>query len=238
MSAITEKLQKLVAMMNGAKAVGNQAEAEAFAAKVAELMLKYKLEMSDVEQAEQAKDNPFGTTESRQKHGVTPAWRMVLSGAIAKSMFCRRFYRSGANLITFVGRNSDRAACVALYEHLAATGKKLCSTDFRKRDKKAMHGYTDFEWKKAYMVGYADGIAARLKEQHRVMLEGSSTGTAMVLREEHALTEYIEMAMRISHGHGRKVAHVDSAYAQGKHRGSTVSMEHAGPSKLRLGAGK
>ena len=56
MTSLTEKLQKLIAHEKSARATGNLQEAEAFAAKIAELLFRHNLSMSDVEIKQQEID--------------------------------------------------------------------------------------------------------------------------------------------------------------------------------------
>ena len=55
-----DRIQKLLAHADSAKKLGNEEEAQAFAAKVNELLLKHKLSMSSVEVAAQDADDAMG----------------------------------------------------------------------------------------------------------------------------------------------------------------------------------
>jgi hypothetical protein len=59
MPKMTELLQKLIAHEQSARAIGNTAEAEAFAMKIADLMFRHNLSMSDVEIKQQEQDEPI-----------------------------------------------------------------------------------------------------------------------------------------------------------------------------------
>ena len=56
---ILEKLGKIKNHMESAKEIGNEAEAQAFAAMLQTLLLKHKLSLTDVEYASEMKDEPI-----------------------------------------------------------------------------------------------------------------------------------------------------------------------------------
>jgi len=56
---ILEKLGKIKAHMESAKEIGNEEEAQAFAAMLQNLLLKHKLEMTDVQYAREMQDEPI-----------------------------------------------------------------------------------------------------------------------------------------------------------------------------------
>ena len=128
--SIINLLRKLIAQADGEKAVGNLAAAEAFAAKAQELLLKHKLEMSDVEFAASEADEPvlgeviYGDDLTGKVYNYTrhksDGWISILMNACAKANFCKLLkMRAGRNAMTIVGRASDREAAKALFAYLS-----------------------------------------------------------------------------------------------------------------------
>lgn len=90
---VIDKVQKLHAHAESAKKIGNEAEAQAFAAKVQELLTQYKLSMSDVEFARRDDEDPIDQAEvNLTKHGfrtkqVRIEWQEMLAAVIGRSSF-------------------------------------------------------------------------------------------------------------------------------------------------------
>lgn len=165
MTSIVEKLKKLIAMEKSSRSIGNQAEAEAFALKIASMLRDHKLSMSDVEFEAQAKENPFGSEAFTQAGSTVWLWRIKLANTIAQSLFCQSFYRSGENTIVFAGRETDRAHVIGLYASLVDTAKRLVNVELRKAKKRGQLGISELDWRKSFLLGFAAGIDSRLRVQ-------------------------------------------------------------------------
>ena len=113
--SVMDKLAKLQSHADSAKAIGNEAEAEAFAAKVAELLVTHKLSMTEVEFAAQAEDDPVdGAYVDYAKYAPDQSgrtrvwWQETLIDVVARAHFCRIMVVPGSSRIFLVGRGSDR----------------------------------------------------------------------------------------------------------------------------------
>ncbi len=142
--SMVEKLQKLIKHQQSAAAIGNQAEAEAFAGRVQALLTKHKLSMSDLEAKEEEKE---GVTSGlavdprrfgmKDKDGMIP-WLLNLAQAIAKVNECevlvqqtmkqttkkeqkagKFFTAKTTNQFIFVGIEADRLAAEEFYVYMA-----------------------------------------------------------------------------------------------------------------------
>lgn len=116
------KLAKLKAKADSCQAIGNQVEAELFAAKVQELLLAHKLSMADIDTATLDMGDPI-QKESVDPPGLekkrTRTWYSeTLAQTVAKAHFCRSLIRSDSSTISFVGRNSDREVAIYIYTYL------------------------------------------------------------------------------------------------------------------------
>src|SRR3990167_5446754 len=121
-NSILETLHKLKAKADSLLEVGNQEEAELFAAKVQELLLRHKLTMSDVETAAQDRDD---TIEKEIQPPATKGakwWALELAKVVSEAHFCMRFNnRSQPGAISFVGRKSDREVAIYMFIYLVRT---------------------------------------------------------------------------------------------------------------------
>jgi len=231
------RIQKLVAMRDGAAKVGNQAEAEAFAAKVQDLLMRHKLSMSDVELARQKDDDPVGETlyhpvaHGRKSVGRRVAWQERLASAVARAHFCRIYVWPGSNVVTFVGRESDRLVAVWMFTTLADTAERLA-----KEAKRQVSWLDDSpEFRQSWLRGFVAAIASRYAESRKAAERSASErGVALIRLADNAVTEYME---KKASGKAAPVGRgsVDAAaYAAGQRAGSQVSLDSRG---VRSGTG-
>lgn len=131
---IIEKLIKLIAHEKSARGIGNQAEAEAFASRIQELLTRHKLSMSEVEFQFREEREPIGRTEvrgydigGRSKTCLTP-WRHQIASAIAYANGSHCVYHAtDKSTFYFIGRESDREIAKILYVYLIELGEELCT---------------------------------------------------------------------------------------------------------------
>jgi hypothetical protein len=144
-SEIIRKLQLLISHQQSAAAIGNQAEAEAFAGRIQQMLSKHKLSMTDLEAKEEEKE---GVTSGlavdprrfgmKDKDGMIP-WLLDLARSIAKvndceilvqqvqkatksrkAMLAGKFFKTQTtNQFIFVGIEVDRVAAEEFYVYMA-----------------------------------------------------------------------------------------------------------------------
>lgn len=122
---LLERIKKLQAKAASCEAIGSFAEAEVFAAKVGELLARYKLSLVDVDALVQDTTNPFGevrvyaTPEEAKKVRHTRLWYAeALAKVVAEAHFCHRVLNSTACQVIFVGRQTDREISVYMFHYL------------------------------------------------------------------------------------------------------------------------
>jgi hypothetical protein len=208
---ILDTLQKLITHEQSARAIGNEAEASAFAAKIQSLLFRHNLSMSDIrvtEEREESVDESLIDARDR--------WRAVLLGGVAKSMFCRTLKAGTVRHI--VGTETNRTAAISLYNFLASTGHGLAQEAFRDRS-----------LRNSYLLGFASAIYRRLENEAKALTsQASQTGNALVYvqKNESALTGFIESKYgRIQNARKSRPSRVNSsAYAAGQAQGNRVSL--------------
>lgn len=183
LTKIVDRIRKLRNKSESARSIGSEAEAQSFADAVQKMLLKYKLEMSDVDVAAQEKEDKMtqdwvqpGQGNDIQKKKVRSAWLEHLASAVARAHFCRIMIVPGSNTIYFVGRESDVAVAKYVYISLGAAAYKIADKAYgeyyRKMyqagDREAAKGY-----RAAFLVGYSDRIAERYREEERQYLTGA-----------------------------------------------------------------
>jgi hypothetical protein len=244
-STITEKLSKLLAMEEGARAIGNLKEAEAFAAKVQEVLFKYNLSMSDIEVEQQERDEPVGKGRiDFLETGTRTAWVESLGAAAATICFCKMYVVLNSSVLFFAGRESDRAAAIALLGHLMGCAKSVCNKEAREARqsnpfKENAHGWPgdsrivsernkwNARWRASFLLGFGNAIYTRVMADRMVLAAESSKSGAMVVRKEAAIAEWAKTQK--SKRPRSMVARVDTAaYNAGVQAGQNTNLKARG----------
>jgi len=140
-----QKLKKMIAHQQSAAALGNTAEAEAFAQRIQQWLTKHKLSMSDLQAKEEEKEGvSSGLAVDPRRFGMKDKddmipWLLTLAHNIAKVNDCEilvntkvrnatkaeqkktgKFYASQTtNQFVFVGIETDRLVAEELYVYMA-----------------------------------------------------------------------------------------------------------------------
>lgn len=132
---IKQTIRKLLRQKEGEEKLGNQGAAESFAAKVQELLFKYKIELADVEGIEDEANNPIivdtvlPTEWGEEWLPKRVATTEGLAHIIAKHFFCRGLAMLDNNCVLFVGRQSDTVIAKAVFCRVMRTGLNICETE-------------------------------------------------------------------------------------------------------------
>lgn len=207
--ALLDKIAKLQAK---AKSTSNEAEAELFAAKVAELLAKHNLDeaMLRARDAEREQgeigEHPFGLR-------VPDAWRERIVVGVARVYFCTCIYSKRGGKVDqrsyrFVGREHNAIVAKAMAEYLIATVKRM-----------AREYSGDRLLQNNYRKGAGDRLFNRLEEMAKALRADQpkgGDGTALVVRSEDiAIREYLgdvpsSKGRAHKHGHGSQAGWNDA----------------------------
>lgn len=239
---ILEKLRKLRAHQESAAKIGNEAEAQAFADRVSELLLKHRLTLSDVELAQEEVENPVGQSEwvapdawGDRLWSQPVTWSENLAGVIAEANCCKILPAINNNFICFIGKDGDRQVVEYLFITLAATAMRLCAKDLKaarmrafRGGEEAREGWKDsggnIAYKFSWYRGFVAAIETRLQEtRKRIELEAGDC-TALV-RASQAVERYMdrfkEYKVRGYKGRG----HSSEAFERGFKHGQEASLQ-------------
>jgi len=177
---VTEKLKKLIRHETSARTIGNLAEAEAFAAKIQELLDKHNLSFSDfdVENAQ--------STVNKSSQGLLALnqWQRIFINNLAHINGCRLVMRGVE--ITLVGNEIDREIVFELYRYFRDLGKEFADTslkqwkitpEYKRKRKKIHHSKL---YKTSYLFGFVHALLCRFREQHEAAKRASSNQTALI----------------------------------------------------------
>jgi len=197
---VLDKLKKIQAMADGAKAIGNEAEAQAFAEAFQRMLTQHKLSLSDVEFHNLDKDEPVAEwpidyrkyPEFDTKRSAVQ-WESILAQIIADAQHCQIIRYTGTNRLILVGRQSDaevaeytimtllRAANTISRREYGAFYRKCMAEDGHPRKAR---GYRD-----AFLLGFINGLKERYDKARNG--DGSSMALVRIAREKKAVADFM-----------------------------------------------
>jgi hypothetical protein len=248
---LLDRIRKLHAKAESAKAIGNEAEALAFAGAVQKMLAKYRLSLDDLAMEELDRNEPIESEwnfdEPIKKRAL---WYESLAHVVARAHFVRVFFstRGGAHLY-LVGRATDRKIAAFVIHTLARTADELSDTaarKFRKAQRRSV-GATTFEnrnYRTAWLNGFVERIAERYREETANIEreQTASGGTSLVLVQRNALAQidahiqaHVQLSNRRSRSRGERRAGYSASQAgrrDGRDAANSVNIRGTG-----LGAG-
>lgn len=243
---VLEKLGKIKAHMESAKEIGNEAEAQAFAAMLQNLLLKHKLEMTDVQYAREMQEEPIveqrpeTTFDARRRRVYKDypdvevvnrrrGWSEELAAIIADAYSSRILVTPGRSWITFVGHKSNVAIAEYLYITMLRAAEKMsdkAAKEFR-RNHRAEYGVgaTPAGYRESWLDGFCLRIAQRLREE-RAKFETPSTQTALVRvnKEALAVKSYMDKFKKNASSLGGNNNFNRSGYEDGKAAANAMNI--------------
>lgn len=168
---ILERLRKLNAMAESAADIGNEAEAQAFAAKVQELLTAYKLSQADIRTGEVKPDEPINITYVSWKdlgmevRKVRIAWAEQLGGLVAQPYYCNFVICGwGGHIGMFVGAETDRKIAVYMFITLARFFQTLVEREYAVAWRRAT-SQGDVTTCRGFKAGFTYGFLSRLSQR-------------------------------------------------------------------------
>jgi hypothetical protein len=244
---ILEKLKKLIAHEQSAREIGSMAEAEAFAAKIQDLLTTHKLDMSEVDFQAREEGEPINWESVDSKYGqkntgLKAHWRLILARSIAKVNSCEivNNSRSHGRSFYFVGRTSDRELAKVLYLYLVELGEEICAKASREdREVQSLkfnvqRGISDYSvptWAKAafashmksyresWKEGFGEAVSKRIEERYEETLraQAQTSANAIIHIKKDALAVKDFLKGKIRQGRAR--SQKDDSNADGYNRG-------------------
>lgn len=215
---LLDRIRKLHAKAESAKAIGNEAEAMAFAQGVAKMLNKYRLSLDDLAMEALERDEPIEGEWTDGRGGKLAQWYEQLASVVARAHFCRCLFSTRASDSLFlVGRSTDRKIANFVIVALARTADELsdkAARQFRKQQRREV-GKTTYDnknYRTAWLTGFVERIAERYREEtERTEREQKATGgTSLVLVQTKSLAQidqYIKASVVTVSRRGPKAKH-------------------------------
>lgn len=229
---IKDKLRKLIAKEASARDIGNLAEAEAFAAKIQQLMIEYELEMDDLaggasQRVYNVGQERFDTSSLTGSHESN--WVAILYCYCGKSSFCKVVLspmrgEKAPLWITIYGDPTNRELLHFMVAQLVVKLKEVARIAFKKykeyddgQDKRNTY-FRGFY--RGACVGVRDKLTAELKKEEdaRPQVHG------LVLNKMAAVQKYLEdNGIRFGRA-GQTRTSSSSGYQDGYSAGRSVNI--------------
>jgi len=208
---ILDKLRKLQAHADSAEEIGNEAEAQAFAAKIQELLTAYKISMSEV-RVEGVEEEPINKTDvywgtlGMAKHRKPSAWAEMLARIVAKAYYCDFVAvrapkgcrgDTGGWIGFFVGTDTDRKITIQMYVILSRFIQSEATKAYNEFWKQLVRQGEPVQLARGFRKGWIEGFLMRLAERFEEEVRPKATvpasnTSAIVLVRRNALARIKE----------------------------------------------
>ncbi len=173
--SLMRRIKKLHEQAKNAKQIGSAEEAAAFAAMVQRLLIRHKIDISDVESVDLTDSDNYVVEEEvidLQSVGIPQArkrcaWLERLAGVIAEHHNCQHLVCPGTNKLWMVGTESSRAVAIYLLQTIVPQLKKATESAYRKA---RYQGHSTDGFRESFRRGYICCIRDRLEKMRVQMM--------------------------------------------------------------------
>ena len=238
MTSTVDKIRKMQAHAESAHKIGSEAEAQAFAAKIAELLETHKLQMSDIEFAAQDEEEPVGRNKIDYDAAGIPLtgkrtlWTEQLAGIIARAHFCRILIYRNSSRVTIIGRRSDSEVVTYMITLMYRTAVRLeaeAHKAFRRElraDGRLRAEATGF--RRAFLLGFVQRLRERYEEARLARkVTQSSTALVRVDSSVKAVREWMNQNTRGFSAPLNSQARNETGFSAGRKGADGVSLNAA-----------
>lgn len=234
LSKVMRKISKLKKLYDSAKAINSEGEAANAARLMQQLLVEYNLTLEEVGQEVEKEQNPVlhEHISGYTYKSIGGHWEQRLVHVICKWNFCRCYtYGSTYKNLIIVGKK-ENVEIVKWLRNMLSERYVEFSKKHYKEYLQNLQSYkkpiSKDKYQRSYLMGCAVGLDAKLTEQHerekREEVELSTKITALVVRNDSALTEYVEKQWgKVGRGRGYK-ENYDEARMKGYRDGKNTEL--------------
>jgi len=230
---VLSKLRKLKALYEGAKAINSEGEANAAAAAIQRLLIQYNLSMEEIGSDEQKKADVVieETTSGFTYKSIGGEWEFRLVYVLCKWNFCKCFqYGKTYKSLLIFGKQENLETVKWLRQLLSERFVSFSKTRYKEYQKTMEYAHKPMsmdKYQRSYLMGCTAGLDSKLKEESdRDKIQDQDYGTkvtALVVRNDSAISEYISNKYKTEKGRRTKV-NIDSSYAFGFNDGKNTEL--------------
>lgn len=188
---VLDKLRKIKAKAEGAKEIGSEAEAQAFADMLQKMLLDHKLSLTDLEFEQAEQESPvdayyinYGLYPDLPLKRTRIQWVEALAGVVARAHFCRILVYSGSSRLTIVGKREDCQVAEYMFVTLYRAAKKLAdranrqyTADCHRREQRVSPGFYG-----SWIGAFTHRLYQRYEEERWSREQSSSTALMRISR--------------------------------------------------------
>lgn len=229
-SKILDKIKKLMLKQMSAEQIGSTDEAEAFAAKVQELLAKHNLERGAIEFKD---ENAVGHEDMAIMFPVIGGSSALhILYPIAKYNWCQVYSvgKKSDNRMRLFGTPENREICKYIFQIVAQALIKVCKAECANykenfqpnwRQSKPI-GYDTYA--RTFMAGAGTGLDTKLRAERDIFRNQNQGITGLVVANDTAVGEYVQGKYTIGKSKITKVDHSTDAFSKGKRAGQEVNI--------------
>lgn len=209
LESVLKKLRKLQNLYEGAKKVNSEGEAMAAAAAIQRLLTQYNLTMDEIGTDDEKKDTILEERWGGYTYkSIGGKWESRLSYILCKWNFCKCFEVGGTyKRLMIVGKKENietvRWLREMLSERFVEFSKKRFK-EFQQTDNYKFRPIGKDKYQRSYLMGCCAGLDAKLLEESerdkKEDADFSAKVTALVVRNDAALKEYVESKYKVTAG--------------------------------------
>ena len=218
---LIQRLQKVRALTESSV----PGEAAAAASKLQEILLKYNLDMEDIE--ENSPDAGDKYVREDLELGATSGnminWRRILLSGIARSLMCAAFGYQGTPKMVIVGQKHNIEIVRHFYDYLSHDISRLADITWEKaRRRTREHGRS---WKSSFYNGAVDIVVQRLEEKYQQVSEQDNQTRALALRSEQELDDAVGNLIGRVRKNAVRQRYSKSGYSRGARAGKKFNLD-------------
>lgn len=227
LTEIKEKLQKLIAKEESARKLGSLEEAEAFAAKIAQLLLAYELDIQDIKnnpEETQVGDQIFDTEGLTGSHEAN--WVNYLYIACDSACFCQAVHYLGkpgqktSYKVMIFGTAPNREFLHFMVAQLVVKLRELSRLAFKNYSGKDKRN----TFIRSFLKGATDGIKTRLKLDSLHKQQMNTQVAGLVHNKNQAIVNYQRANGFYFEAHKRRNPGSTDGFIQGREAGLKVPI--------------
>lgn len=214
---IIERIKKLLSLAQS----NNENEALSSLSKARELMAKYKIEMAEVKNKEEQKEEVINGKMEEFTHDGRTIWKSLIVKVVADNFGCYCYIDRDKKFV-ILGKETDVSVCKGMITFaikiVEKEGNKLANAYKRM-------GYSTRGLKKEYGIGFARGLEKKFEEQNQ-QESNSNTGVGyqlMVVKDKEVENAYNKLSLRTAKSQTKRYNNQNEAYSRGYAEGKKFS---------------